>query len=296
MNIRQLPMKMPFRGEVTPTRRDKILANLDLMALCGMEIGALATPLVSTQEGEIIYVDHTDTDTLRKKYANDISVDKNEIVNVDAVWGMQTLQDCIGKDKKVDYVVASHVVEHVPDLITWLSEIYSVLKPNGTLRLAVPDRRYTFDYLRSESYIFDVLDAFIRKARAPLPRAILENHHLSCVIDVNRAWSGTLDLMQLVSHNSIRNGLVVASDVLQNGTYHDTHCWVFTPVSFVELCIEMAELDLFFYVCEYFIETQFNEFEFYVSMRPSKNKKEIISSWEKIAVLLINSKTDQQST
>jgi SAM-dependent methyltransferase len=296
MKTRQPPMKLPFKEGIVPTRRDKILANLDLMSLNGIEIGALATPLVCPQEGEIFYVDHADVDTLRKKYANDASVNKSEIVNVNAVWGMQTLEDCIGKDKKVNYVVASHVVEHVPDLITWLAEIHSVLKPNGSLRLAVPDRRYTFDYLRSESYIFDVLDAFVRKARVPLPRVILENHHLSCVIDVNRAWNGTLDLMHLVRHNSIQNGLAVAKDVLSNGTYHDTHCWVFTPVSFVELCIAMAELDLFFYVCDYFIETPLNEFEFYVSMTPSKNKKEIVSSWQQIRVQLINSKTYQHSS
>ncbi len=52
-----------------------------------------------------------------------------------------------------DLLVASHVIEHVPDLITWLREIASVLKPTGQARLAIPDRRYTFDLLRVETQL-----------------------------------------------------------------------------------------------------------------------------------------------
>ena len=144
-----------------PSRRDKILANLDLKALKGLEIGALASPLVKPEEGNIFFVDHVDTETLLKKYGPDPSVNKADIMHVDAVWGAQTLQDCIGAGRKVDYVVASHVIEHVPDLVTWLSEIHSVLRKNGSLRLAIPDRRYTFDYLRNESRIHDVLEAYL---------------------------------------------------------------------------------------------------------------------------------------
>jgi predicted SAM-dependent methyltransferase len=35
-------------------------------------------------------------------------------------------------------VIASHVIEHTPDLVTWLAEIRAILQPNGTLRLAIP--------------------------------------------------------------------------------------------------------------------------------------------------------------
>jgi hypothetical protein len=32
----------------------------------------------------------------------------------------------------------------------------------------------------------------------------------------------------------------IARDVLENGTYHDTHCWVFTPRSFGSLFERLA--------------------------------------------------------
>jgi len=83
--------------------------------MSGVEIGALDRPLVSTSEGKAFYVDHAATRQLREKYRADANVSVEHIVDVDAIWGAQTLRDCVGRDKLFNYVVASHVVEHVPD-------------------------------------------------------------------------------------------------------------------------------------------------------------------------------------
>jgi hypothetical protein len=106
LRTRPQPLKLPFRVGTSPSRRDKILANLNLRALEGIEIGALTSPLVRQDEGNILYIDHADTKTLKAKYLNDPGVDVANIVDVGAVWGSQTLQECIGVHKKVDYVVA----------------------------------------------------------------------------------------------------------------------------------------------------------------------------------------------
>jgi SAM-dependent methyltransferase len=292
--MRPTPLALPFPKGVRATRRDKVLANLDLTALQGMEIGALSSPLVAVEEGNIMYVDHADTATIRAKYANDTSVAQDEIVDVTAVWGTQTLQDCIGGNKKVDYVVASHVVEHVPNLIVWLNEIKSILRPGGTLRLAVPDRRYSFDFLRYESRIHDVLDAYLQKARSPLPRVIIEHSSYIRVVDCAAAWSGQLDTANLTPYATVKSGLDVANDAIQNGTYHDTHCWIFTPVSFAELFAEMAKLDLLCFACQHCIETPVNELEFYIHMTPSDDKSMIVASWEKMKSDLLASSTYQK--
>ena len=294
IRARPAPRNLPFPDGANVTRRDKILANLDLRALDGLEIGALATPLVRPEEGRIFFVDHADTKALRDKYAQDASVEAADIVNVDAVWGSQTLRECVGLDKKVDYVVASHVIEHVPDLITWLMEIRSILRPGGSLRLAIPDRRYTFDYLRFESRIHDVLDAYIRRARAPLPRMILEYFGLIREVDRGAAWNGTLDAANLKPYNSTKNGLEVARQALANRLYHDSHCWVFTPVSFAGLCLEMADLDLMGFACAYHFETPRDEFEFYVGMAPSDDKASIVAGWRRMSDALLRSETYQK--
>ena len=51
---------------------------------------------------------------LRLRYANDPHVDVTQIVEIDAVWGEKTILDALD-DKLVDYIIASHVIEHVPD-------------------------------------------------------------------------------------------------------------------------------------------------------------------------------------
>jgi SAM-dependent methyltransferase len=279
---RPRPLKLPFPAGAIPSRRDKILANLTISALDGVEIGALATPLVRPAEGNIVFVDYADTKTLQDTNRTDPAVDVANIVDVDAVWGSQTLQECIGVDKKVDYVIASHVIEHVPDLVTWLAEIRAILRPKGSLRLAVPDRRYTFDYLRFESRVHDVLDAYLQRARAPLPRQIIEHYSLMRDVDCTSTWNGTVDVRNLRPVLSTAAGLECAQDAIANGTYIDLHCWVFTPVSFAELCIEMAKLDLLGLACEHHFDTARNENEFFVHMTVSDSKTGIIASWERM--------------
>jgi SAM-dependent methyltransferase len=243
----------------------------------------------------MFFVDHADTESIRNKYANDKSVNAEDIVEVNAVWGENTLQQCIGQDNKVDYVVASHVVEHVPDLITWLAEIHEVLKDNGSLRLAVPDRRYTFDYLRNVSRLSDVLEAYLLKARRPLPRLIIEHCHMARVVDVAAAWRGKLDARELQPLSNLATGVKAAKNSIANGVYHDTHCWIFTPVSFANLFYQLAELDLVGFACERFFETPRDAFEFYVHLSPSADKTRVLSSWYSMKKELLKSATYQKS-
>ena len=180
--------------------------------------------------GEILYVDHTDTEGLRAKYTPE-QLAGARLVDVDKVWGAQTLQECLGPERKVDYVVNSHVVEHVPDLVTWLREIHAILRPDGCLRMAIPDRRFTFDYLRRESTLAEALDAYIRRARAPLPRAILDHFLHEAEIDPAAAWDGRLRAADVQPKRAPHVALEHAIAAHRSGDYVDAHCWVFTPLS-----------------------------------------------------------------
>jgi ubiquinone/menaquinone biosynthesis C-methylase UbiE len=48
-------------------------------------------------------------------------------------------------DNTLDYLVSSHVLEHLPDPLGALREWHRVLRPGGLLYLVVPDKRFTFD-------------------------------------------------------------------------------------------------------------------------------------------------------
>jgi SAM-dependent methyltransferase len=53
------------------------------------------------------------------------------------------------RDETYDFVLASHVLEHVANPLRALQEWRRVLSPKGTMLVIVPDRRGTFDYHRT---------------------------------------------------------------------------------------------------------------------------------------------------
>ncbi len=261
------------------SRQGKFLHELDIARMQGLEIGPLMTPLVSKADGPIIYVDHADTETLRKKYDGDPGVETACIVPVDRVWGVQSLQECLGQGCKVDYVINSHVIEHVPDVVTWLAEIGEVLKPGGCLRMAIPDRRYMFDILRAESTLADALDAYVRRARVPLPRAILDHFLHYTEVDAAEVWAGRIDAASLKPKHPPDFALRAAETSYRSGNYQDTHCWVFTPLSFAKLCLELVKLDQLGFDCERIYPTERHAIEFIAALRPSTDRREQIESW-----------------
>ena len=263
--------------------RQRLRAGLDVATLLGMEIGPLTSPIVSRGEGEVIYVDHADTETLRRKYAGHANLDVGAIVEVDAIWNAATLQQAIGPARKVDYVIASHVVEHVPDLLGWLNEVREVLRPGGQLRLIVPDRRFTFDRLRQETRLSDILFARLAGTRTPLAPMILD-HYLEVVrVDAPAVWRGDIDDAALPRLHDLRDALATAEDATRNGTYHDVHCWVFTPASFASLMARAVEMALIDLECVEFQDTQPGQLDFYVALRGCADPIAAVASWRKMA-------------
>jgi SAM-dependent methyltransferase len=263
-------------------RRKKIISGLDLRHAVGIEIGPLDKPIVTKQDGEIIYVDHTDTPSLRQKYSGDPNVNIAAIANVDAVWGAQTLQEAIGPDRKVDYVIASHVIEHVPDLITWLEELQAVLRPGGEVRLAVPDRRFTFDYMRRETTLADALNAHLARARKPLPISILDFSINAATVSNVDAWEHRLDPSRLKPFHTVDGAMNLARDSLENGNYHDVHCWVFTPQSFANLFARLGEAGLIRFACSEFHDTARYHIEFFVTLYVCDDRGEVAESWHRM--------------
>lgn len=260
-------------------RRAKMLDGLDVAKLHGVEIGPLAWPLVRKTDGDVIYVDFTDAESLREKYRPQGNVPVHEIVDVDAIWGANTLQQAIGEDRKADYVIASHVIEHVPDLLAWLSELRAVLKPGGEIRLAVPDKRFTFDYLRRETEAADVLAANIAGARVPQPQRVLDFVLNYVDVDKVAAWKGEIAADSLVRKNSIQEAMNKAQQSA-SGEYVDVHCWVFTPRSMGALFARLAKDGLIDLECIQFYDTAPGEYEFFIALRPIDDQERVIESWQ----------------
>lgn len=261
-------------------RKEKILKGINVSLMSGVEIGPLAWPVVRKSDGDVTYVDFTDADTLRSKYAGDDNVPIEHIVDVDAIWGGNTLQQAIGDNRKVDYVIASHVIEHVPDLLAWLAELRAILKSDGHIRLVVPDKRFTFDYLRHETQMADVLAAHAVKARVPQPQQILD--FFLNYVDVDRLSAWRNELGELKPANTVADSAdLVAKSIA--GEYVDVHCWVFTPRSLGLLFYDLTNAGLLDLECTYFEDTAFGEYEFFLGLAPCADRSRIKNSWMSMA-------------
>jgi SAM-dependent methyltransferase len=69
-------------------------------------------------------------------------------------------------DHSLDYVVTSHVLEHVANPVAALAEWCRVLRPGGIIYLLVPDRRLTWDRFRKLTPVDHLLEDFARGTTA----------------------------------------------------------------------------------------------------------------------------------
>jgi predicted SAM-dependent methyltransferase len=250
---------------VVAKMRHHLLANYTLLGRRGVEIGPLSRPLISRGESEVYYVDHCSTEELKIKYRGDPNVQQEKIAAVDFVWTDRPLAETLGAICPVDYIVASHVIEHVPDLIGWLKEMHDSLRDGGSLILIVPDKRITFDAQRRTSAYEEVRLAYQEKRRRPGLRCIMDHFANVVQADCYKLWDNYEIVNDLPFVHSAAF-LTLAAEHYQEGRYIDVHCWVFTPWSFLETLGRIAREENLNFDLEYFKTTQLNDLEFYVRL------------------------------
>lgn len=245
------------------SRRARMLGDLDLARSRGMEIGPRSAPMVTKAEGPVLYVDYAPTEELRAAQF-DPSIDPGAICEVDIVWGTRPLAEAVGEP--LDYVVASHVIEHVPDLIGWLAELRATLKPGGVLGLAIPDRRFTFDHLRRESGLAEMVEAYLSKRRQPSIAQVFDACAGAVAVDAAAAWRDgfTVDPDAPLAQGA--GALKLAASLLDNPRYLDAHVWVFTPASLLANLRGMAAMGLLGFAVDAWSPTERGSIEFHVRL------------------------------
>ena len=71
------------------------------------------------------------------KYADAIGLDNNPRTAADVIHDLGSLPYPFA-DNEFDLVVSNHVVEHVPDVMAFVSELYRITKNGGYIRLLTP--------------------------------------------------------------------------------------------------------------------------------------------------------------
>jgi SAM-dependent methyltransferase len=246
-------------------RSEKILTHLN-QDMKVLEIGPSYGPVVQRSEGwNVFSLDHLDAEGLRKKYAYDPNVDPAMISEVDFIWETGPLDSALPDNHRgtFDAVIASHVIEHFPDLLGFFLSAERMLRPNGILSLVVPDKRFCFDYFQSIPLTGDVLDAHA-KSRSRHSRKTAFNATAYTVrstqgISWTTTKTPTLSFAFEDGLSGAHNQYSAPVDPAATG-YLDFHGWYFTPSSFRLICLELAALRLMTFTELAFFDTSGNEF------------------------------------
>ncbi|RYZ31872.1 MAG: class I SAM-dependent methyltransferase, partial [Myxococcaceae bacterium] len=247
------------------SRQERLLGAIQLETMEGVEIGPLASPIVTRDAGRILYADHASTEVLRRKYEGH-GWDTATIVDVDLDLSSRTLSGALG-DRRVDFVLASHVIEHVPDPVSWLGGLRQALRPGGIISLAIPDKRFCFDAKRPVSTPGELVDAFLSRRTAPTVKQVFDFWACYCQVDTQAMWNRDIDAESLPYSGTLENALRKSQEALASTSYTDVHCWVFTPSSFLEAAAALAELGMFPFQLADFSSTPRGDLEFFVSLR-----------------------------
>jgi SAM-dependent methyltransferase len=117
----------------------------------GVEIGGLWRKFRVPSGAKVWYVDRLSAADLAKHYGEI----KRKLVVPDVVADAESLPL-----RGLDFIIASHVLEHLPSPLQALRSWYDALRSGGTLLLKIPDKRFTFDRRRERTSLQHLVDEY----------------------------------------------------------------------------------------------------------------------------------------
>lgn len=223
-------------------RNEKILARIAPEARI-LEIGPSFAPIVPKASGRnVLSLDHADETELRSKYAAS-GVDLGRIEPVDFVWRGGPIHEAVPVHLHGTFeaVIASHIVEHIPDPVRFFQSVGVLLKDGGVLSLANPDQRYCFDLLKPTTTYADLVEAYEEKRERHTRKALNYLNYTSVSNDRAGVWGVGTRLGDVQFLNAFG---YVPPQPGEADTYVDCHAWFFTPASFELLVLELSALRL----------------------------------------------------
>lgn len=243
----------------------RLLAALNLDGK-GLEYGPLDKVIVSRSMcSGIKYIDFADRAHLLEKCASNARVNLDAIPEIDIVTDGQPITDFV-EDGTQDFVIASHVLEHVPDLVGWLKQNLGLLKAGGHISIAFPDRRYCLDIARSGSRVSELLAAHLEQRTRPSFTQICDFVFNARRVDAASAWSGTLTAENAEFVHPRPRAFAILRERLTSHEYFDAHCWTFADYEFFEMLEEVKVLFKLPFEVVSFIPTKRNGLEFLVTL------------------------------
>lgn len=178
----------------------------------GIEFGAANNPLpvplhVSCEYADIV----TDTNSI---YTNYFGKD-SEFVPIRYKTSLDSMEGIL--DSSLDFIIAGHVIEHLPNPLLVLEKSWQKLKNKGKLVLIIPHRDYTFDKNRELTRLQHLIEDYDKPSKE---RDIL--HYLEF-------FSKAINFIK-----PIEEIYEVVKDVYENNAY-DLHYHTWTEDSFKKM-------------------------------------------------------------
>ena len=228
-------------------RAATLLAGIDRSARL-LEVGASYSPVAPRSDGwKAAIVDHAPRKVLVEKYSGEPDVWVERIEDVDFVWTEGTLADAVPTSEhgSFDVLVASHVIEHTPNLVAFFSAAQCILRSEGVIVLAVPDKRFCFDYFRPITLTADVLDAHDARRTRHTRRTGYAQWAYTVLNNGEGAWGQhKLEALRFANSFSVAMAKLDELSEAASAAYVDLHSWTFTPNSFQLILLELARLGL----------------------------------------------------
>ncbi len=263
---------------VDATREEKALwlIRRDMKIL---EIGPAFRPLASRASGwNSFSLDHATQEQLRLKYPEH-PVDKIE--PVDFLWKGGPVELAVPQSQHgtFDAIIASHVIEHIPNPIGFYQSAAALLREHGLLSLVVPDKRFTFDFFKPISTTGDLLQAQYQSRSRHTKKTAFDSIAYNVLESEQIAWEA-----RPTGHfRFIHTGLTEAKQAFDNasedlaGSYSDYHGTIYTPSSFALIALELANLGVFPFRIEQSFPT--SGCEFYVTLRKGEPEEFSREDW-----------------
>lgn len=247
----------------------------------GLKIGPSHSPIVAKRHGYCVEsVDWLSEDELKEHYKN-AGVNLEEIEPVDYIWKGGSYYELIRKDNYYDYIIASHMIEHSTNFCGFLNDCSKLLKQNGILRLAVPDKRYCFDHYRMTTGLAEVVDNAYIPDRLQSVGNVVEYFMNVVKRKGSLSWDKPfLPIVNGVMNHRTKDFTFVhdrdtALDGMKRvgkGEYIDIHHYVFTPASFELLIYDLRLLEMIDLKITHMWDTKGNEF--IVTLQKTEEKSE----------------------
>ncbi len=241
-----------------------------------LELGPLNRSLLDRGKYKnYFFADIHSTEEVKKLYSGSdylertgIAVDLESIIPIDYVI-KGTYKETFKDIEKFDYVIASHVLEHMPNLLNFFFDVQNILAEDGELIIIYPDKRFCFDYFRSESKFSDIYDIW-KNSEVGNPRQTLD--FFTNVLHENN----TVKFWDIDKEISMYDGKNAGSNLQRYPMWkkgkleEDVHYWPFSDYGFLKFLRDCMMYNLFDFSITKFIPTQKDTQEFLVIMNFSK--------------------------